>query len=168
MRPVFPISPLHGPGIRVAALVTLLLAACTTGATVVDTAAEEAAVRQRAMAWARAEASNNVDSSLSYLWDDAVMQPPGAPQIRGHEAIRGLYESVRFMSLDVVGPLEVTVGAGGDLAAVWANMTYELEIAGQDMRVSDSAKFVAVWQKRDGVWKVLENTWNSNQQPAAP
>lgn len=33
--------------------------------------------------------------------------------------------------------------------------------------VSDTAKFVAVWEKRDGVWKVLENSWSSNPPAVA-
>lgn len=144
----------------------LLPAACAQSAPPVDVAAEETIVRQRNLAWGAAEASNNVDSALSYLWEDAVMQPPNAPQVQGHAAIRELYESVRFVSLDVVEPLTVRVASSGDLAAVWANMTYELELVGPGTMVVDTAKFVAVWEKRDGVWKALENTWNSNLAPA--
>lgn len=133
-----------------------------------DLAAEEAAVRQRALAWGAAEATNDVDSALSYMWEDAVMQPPNAPQIQGHAAIRDLYESVRFVALDIVEPLTVRVASSGDLAAVWAGMTYELELLGPGIMVVDTAKFVAVWEKRDDVWKVVENTWNSSRAPGPP
>lgn len=154
------------------AVVTLALAlfpaACARNSPPVDIAAEEAIVRQRALAWGAAEATNNVDSALSYMWEDAVMQPPNSPQIQGHAAARQLYESVRFVSLNVVGPLTVRVASSGDLAAVWGDMAYELELVGPGTTVVDSAKFVAVWEKRDGVWKALENTWNSNLAPAMP
>ena len=46
------------------------------------------------------------------------MQPPNAPQIQGHAAIRALYETVTFVSLGV-GPTTVRVSASGDLAAIW-------------------------------------------------
>ena len=118
-------------------------------------------VRQRATEWAASEAANDIDRTLDYMWEDAVMQPPNAPQIQGHEAIRGLYETVTFESLDP-GPL--TVHTSGDLAVVWSpRMTYTLEMGGDT--ISDDAKFVAVWKRRDGVWKVLENTWNTNLPP---
>ncbi len=144
----------------------LVPAACAPSPPLVDIAAEEAIVRQRTLAWAAAEATNNVDSTLSYMWEDVVMQPPNVPQVQGHEAARELYESVRFVSLDIVGPLTVRVASSGDLAAVWADLTYELELVGPGRMVVDTAKFVAVWEKRDGVWKVIENTWNSNLAPA--
>lgn len=155
------LSPLLG--------LALLVAACQpTGSETdpaadagVDPAAEEEAVRQRALDWAAAEASNDIDAALSFMWEDAVMQPPNAPQVAGHEAIRGLYEAVTFQSLEA-GPL--TVRVSGDLAAVWGPLDYTLETP--DGPISDEAKFVAVWERRDGVWKVLENTWNSDL-PAA-
>ena len=82
-----------------------------------------------------------------------------------HAAIRELYAAVEFVSLEA-GPLDVRVG--GDLAAVWGPLEYTLEMAGDT--ISDTGKFVAVWERRDGVWKVLENTWNSDAPPpgAAP
>jgi ketosteroid isomerase-like protein len=86
------------------------------------------------------------------------MQPPNAPQIEGHEAIRALYESVTFESLDP-GPL--TIRVSGDLGMIWSpRMTYTLVTS--DGPFTDEAKFVAVWERRDGEWKVLENSWNSN------
>lgn len=136
------------------------LAACEPTEPVADAdpAADELTVRQLAIEWAAAEASNDIEAALDLMWADAVMQPPNAPQVQGHEAIRGLYESVTFESLDA-GPL--TVHVSGDLAVVWSpRMTYTLEAGGVTM--SDEAKFVAVWERRDGDWKVLENTWNTN------
>ncbi len=123
-----------------------------------DAAANEDTVRQLAQQWAAAESANDIDGAIALMWEDAVMQPPNAPQIQGHEAIRTLYESVTFESLDA-GPL--TVHASGDLAVVWSpEMTYTLALP--DGTFSDTAKFVAVWERRNGEWKVLENTWNTN------
>lgn len=128
-----------------------------------DTQADDTeTIRRLSTEFAAAEAANDIDATLGYMWEDAVMQPPNAAQIQGHEAIRGLYETVTFESLDT-GPL--TVHVSGDLAVVWSpRMTYTAEIGGQT--ISDEAKFVAVWERRDGAWKVLENTWNTNLAPA--
>jgi uncharacterized protein (TIGR02246 family) len=144
-------------------LALVLFAACQpTGATIdapaTDPAADAETLQQLGMEWAAAEASNDIDAALSYMWEDAVMQPPNAPQIQGHEAIRSLYEQVTFESLDP-GPL--TVRASGDLAVIWSpRMTYTLVTPHGPL--TDEAKFVAVWERRDGEWKVVENTWNSN------
>lgn len=42
-------------------------------------------------------------------------------------------------------------------------MMYTAEIGGTTIR--DEAKFVGVCERRDGVWKVLENTRNTNLPP---
>jgi ketosteroid isomerase-like protein len=152
---------LHAISLVMILAVVLLNAACSQpDSSETDTSAEET-VRQLAMDWAAAEASNDIDAALSYMWDDAVMQPPNAPQIEGHDAIRDLYETVTFYSLEV-GPL--TVKVGGDLAAVWGPLNYALDAPGGPIK--DQAKFVAIWERRGDEWKVLENSWNSNL-PAA-
>lgn len=110
--------------------------------------------------WAAAEASNNVDSALAFLWEDATMQPPNAPEIEGHVAIRAAYESVRFVSL-TVGPTKAR--ASGGLAAIWGPLTVVLQ--GPDGPITLDQKFVAVWQQREGKWKVIENSWSPNAPP---
>lgn len=148
-------------------LSALVAAGCQSERSAADSgndASVEDRVRELAVEWAAAEAANDVDRTLGLMWEDAVMQPPGSSQVQGHEEIRALYDAVTFVSLDP-GPL--TVRVGGDLAAVWSpRMTYTLE--GPDGTVSDTAKFVAVWERRDGQWKVLENSWSSNRPPAQP
>lgn len=140
----------------------LLAAACGSSPPVVDVAAEEAALKQLSRDFAAAEVTNDADAALRFMWEDAVMQPPNAPQIQGHDAIRGLYGSVTFMSLEL-GPITAVVSASGDLAALWSLMTVVLQ--GPDGPITDHGKSVTVWQRRDGVWKVLENSWSSNNAP---
>ena len=147
----------HAISLLMIPAVVLLNAACAQPDDSYTGASAEETVRQLAMDWAAAEASNDIDAALGYMWDDAVMQPPNAPQIEGHDAIRDLYETVTFISLEV-GPL--TVKASGDLAAVWGPLNYALDTPSG--RINDQAKFVAIWERRGDDWKVLENTWNSN------
>lgn len=121
-------------------------------------ASDAETIRRLATEWAAAEAANDIDRTLALMWEDAVMQPPNAPQIEGHEAIRALYESVTFESLDP-GPL--TSRVSGDLGVVWSpRMIYTLVTPGGPF--TNEAKFITVWERRDGEWKALESTWNSN------
>jgi ketosteroid isomerase-like protein len=140
----------------------VLVLACSSLPPVVDNSATESAIRQATVDWVAAEASNNVDSALSYLWEDATMQPPNAPEIQGHAAIRAAYGSVTFVSL-TVGPTKVRASA--DLAAIWGPLT--VTIQGPSGPITLDQKFVAVWQRRDGEWKVIENSWNDNAPPQA-
>lgn len=153
--------PLRPHALVAPALLVLIAAACQPQAQATDPAEDEETVRRLATEWAAAEASNDIDAAVSFMWEDAVMQPPNAPQVQGHAAIRELYGAVTFVSLDP-GPL--TAKASGELAVVWSpRMTYTLEMAGDT--ITDEAKFVAVWERRDGEWKVLENSWSSNLAP---
>jgi uncharacterized protein (TIGR02246 family) len=131
--------------------------ACPATRPAADVPREEAAIRRLTLDWVAAEASNNVDSALAFLWEDATMQPPNAPEIHGHAAIRAIYENVTFVAL-TVGATQVRVS--GDLAAIWGPLT--VVIRGPDATIELDQKFVAVWQRRDGEWKVIENSWNDN------
>lgn len=142
-------------------LVSLVLSAgCSAGPPAADNTATESTIRQLTLDWVAAEASNNVDSALGFLWGDATMQPPNAPEIQGHSAIRAAYESVTFVSL-TVGPTKVR--ASGDLAAIWGPLT--VVIQGPAGPITLDQKFVAVWQQRAGKWRVIENSWSSNAPP---
>jgi uncharacterized protein (TIGR02246 family) len=147
-------------------LVALLVlsVACQPAPPTVDQAAEEAAVLQFARDMAAAEASNDIDRVMSYWADDAVMQPPHAPEVRGAEAIRALYETVTFNSLDMH---ELTAKVSGDLAVVWGTFSIDFVIDGAG-RLIDENKFVMVFERRDGAWTTIENTWNSSLPPMTP
>ena len=110
--------------------------------------------------WVAAEASNDHDAAMALLWEDATMYPPNALPIQGHDGIKQLYESIVFSSLELVGPLSITVS--GDVAASWSLMNYSFSLVGVEGAFDDEAKFVAVWERRNGEWKVIANAWSSN------
>ncbi len=147
------------------AALLVLATACQPALPAVDQAAEEAAVLQWAHEFAVTEASNDDDAVMQLWWDDGVMQPPGGPTVVGAEAIRALYGTVVFESLEVG---ELSVKVSGDLAAFWGSMTFAIAVEGVEGLISDQAKFVMVLERRDGVWKAIENTWNSSLPPMAP
>jgi ketosteroid isomerase-like protein len=127
-----------------------------------DRSSLEATIRQLTIDWADAEASNDTEKAMGFLWEDATMQPPNAAEIRGHAAIRAAYQGVTFVSVKP-GPTEVHVSA--DLAAIWGPLT--VVIKGLAGPVTLNQKFIAVWQRRDGKWKVIENSWSDNAPPKA-
>ena len=143
-------------------VLSALAGACLPSRSGADIAVADSVIRQRTLDWVAAEASNNADSALSFLWEDATMQPPNAPEIQGHAAILAGYQSVKFISLDL-GPTNVR--ASGDLAAIWGPLT--VVIQGPAGPITLNHKFVAGGQQRDGKWKVIENRWSDNAPPRA-
>lgn len=68
-----------------------VLARCTTDR--VDSNAEGQKLMQISREWSKAAATGNVDTTLSYWADDAVVMSPGQPPIKGTNAIRKMLES---------------------------------------------------------------------------
>lgn len=147
----------------------LLLVACQPRTPVVDLAAEEQAVKRASLEFSRAERSGRPDSSLAFMWEDAVMQPPGHVQIQGHDAIRAFHApSTLGTPPEGTAPsrpvFPVHVSASGDLAVEWGPSTITVK-KGDGPPTTIRFKFVTVWERRGGVWKVRLNTWNADPAP---
>jgi uncharacterized protein (TIGR02246 family) len=118
--------------------------------------AEARRLRERSAAVVAAEARKNIDSVLTYYAADAVIQPPGAPAAKGHDAIRQLYadfyRAVPFTSFTAsITTLEV--GAGGDLAYETGVNRFGFDSAGRS--TEDIGKYLTVWRKLDGEWRIV-------------
>jgi ketosteroid isomerase-like protein len=142
--------------------IAVLLALVSLGANqaVAQEASDSETVEALNWQWVAAEASNDHATSMSFLWEDAIMYPPNSAPILGHEGIRQLYESIVFSSLEIAGPISISIS--GDVAASWAMMEYSFSPVGSDIVVTDEGKFIAVWERRNGEWRVMANAWNSN------
>ncbi len=152
-----------------AAAGVLVLAACTPGAQgpKADPAAEEAAVRAVNAAWYKAYSAGDAAGVAANYAADAVLSPPGVPAVRGGEAIRAYFTqdvaSFQTSGLTYASDPATEVGVSGDLA--WENGTYT--VTAPDGTVVDAGKFSSVLARRDGAWKLIRDTWNSDSTPVA-
>ncbi len=150
-----------------AAAGVLVLAACAPGAQgpKADPAAEAAAVRAVNAAWFKASSTGDAAGVAANYADDAVLSPPGVPAARGIEAIRAYFTedvaSFQGSGLAYSSDPATEVGVSGDLA--WENGTYK--ITAPDGTVVDVGKFSSVLARRDGSWKIIRDTWNSDSAP---
>ncbi len=150
-------------------LATLLVLVISGCAPQVDTAAEQAAIRDLTdVQWLNAEQAKDVDTVLSFFADDASSFPPNASIVTGKEAIRARlseeYSGPRFaISWQTT---KVEVSRSGDLA--YSHGTYEVTVNDPEGNpVTDKGKWVTVWEKQpDATWKVVADIWNSDG-PAA-
>lgn len=147
----------------------LVLTACQPRAPLVDLAAEEQAIKRASLAFSSAERSGRPDSALAFIWEDAVLQPPGQAQIQGHDAIRAFFAPTTLQTppADSAPPrpdFPVHVSAGGDLAVEWGPSTIMVKAADGPATIV-RFKFVTVWERRGGVWKVRLNSWNADPSP---
>ena len=161
----FPVTRSGGLGFMV------LLAACGTRGPIVDLTAEEQAIKQASIEFSDAETSGKADSALAFIWDNAVLQPPDGPQVDGREAIRAFYAPVKLSPppADSTPPRSartIQISSSGDLATEWGPGAIVVTLPNGPLLVR--FKFLIVWERRGGVWKVRFNSWSSTAPRASP
>lgn len=146
-----------------AAAAILVLTACQPAG---PGAKELDAIKAVNGAWADHLNAGDADALTQLYWDDAVLMPPGAPSAKGSEAIRasvareieGMKASDLTMNIQH-GPISVT----GTLA--WQDGTFNVTDASG--ATVDAGKYLSMLEKRDGTWRLLRDTWNSDGAPPA-
>jgi ketosteroid isomerase-like protein len=138
---------------------TASVAACST-AQADSTAGAAAAIRQEETSWLKAIGAGQIDATVSYYGDGAVLLAPNAPIARTKEQIRQTWMQV-FASVPPGATFsgdttKVEVARSGDLA--YSTGTYAFANP-----AIDRGKFVDVWKKQaDGSRKAVIDTFNSD------
>jgi ketosteroid isomerase-like protein len=148
--------------------IALLSIAFVVTATAADTKIEQA-LRDLDAQWSAVAAAKDVDKTVSFYSDDAVVMPPNAPADTTKEAIRKDWQDLLGSSGLTISwkTTKVEVAKSGDLACL--SGTYEVTMNDPSGKaVNDHGKYVEVWEKQaDGKWKCGTDIWNSDL-PAAP
>lgn len=147
-----------------ALVLTVVAAGCASSANPVNVEDEAATLMRLSREWSQVAGSGDLERTLSYWADDAVMMAPGQAPIRGKVAIRTFVES----SASIPGfsvqwePLEAHVSASGDMAYLIERNQFSFRDASGSL-VTESNKVVTVWRKqRDGTWKNVIDMWNAD------
>ena len=145
------------------ALAALSLSACGSGGVGVDVEAEKRSLMETSREWSQVAQSRDVERTLAYWADDAVILSPGEPERRGKAAIRAYLQD----SLEVPGfrvswePIEATVAASGDLGFLIERTQVTVTgPAGQP--VTQQFRALTVWRKNaDGDWRNIVDISNA-------
>ena len=134
----------------------------------VDSAAETSAIQEINKAWGANYNAGDADGIANLYAEDAVVMPPGATALNGRDAIR------EFIANDIAATKAAgltmniaeagSVGFSGDIA--YQNGTFTVTDASG--ATIDAGKYLSVFQKKDGEWHLIRDTWNSDNPPAAP
>ena len=129
----------------------------------------EQALRDLDAQWSAAAAAKDLDKTVSYYSEDAIVMPPNVPRATTKEAIRSAWKEVLTSPGAAISwkATKVEVAKSGDLACV--SGTYEettTDASGKP--VKDRGKYVEVWEKQaDGKWKCGADAWNSDLPASA-
>jgi len=120
--------------------------------------------------WSAAAGAKDVDKTVSYYSEDAVVMPPNAPSATTKEAIRSAWKEMLTSPGAAISwkTTKVEVAKSGDLAYV--SGTYEETMTDASGKpVKDHGKYVEIFKKQaDGTWKVVADIWNSDLPAPAP
>jgi ketosteroid isomerase-like protein len=127
----------------------------------------EKAVRDADAEWSKVAAAKDLDKTVAFYADDAVIFPPNQPAVTNKDGIRNLWKRFLDSFTDISWKTtRVEVAKSGDMAILTG--TYEMTMTDGS---KDNGKYCEVWQnKADGKWKVGIDMFSSDlpAQPVSP
>ena len=130
----------------------------------------EKALRDLDAQWSKDAGAKDVDKTVSYYAESAIVMPPNAPAATTKEAIRSAWKEMLTSPGAAISwkATKVEVAKAGDLAYV--SGTYEETMTDASGKpVKDRGKYVEIFKKQaDGTWKVVADIWNSDLPASAP
>jgi ketosteroid isomerase-like protein len=120
--------------------------------------------------WSKAAAAKDIEQTIAYYSDDAIVLPPNAASAITKEAIRNVWKDLLASPGLVITwhPNKVKLGRSGDMA--WVSGTYELTMKDANgAPISDRGKYLEIWEKQTaGKWKCGADIWNSDLAASSP
>jgi uncharacterized protein (TIGR02246 family) len=130
----------------------------------------ERALRDLDAQWSKAAAAKDLERTIAYYSDDAIVLPPNAASAATKEAIRNVWKDLLATpGLAITWqPTRVQLAESGEMA--WVTGTYELAMNGPSGKpINDRGKYIEVWEKQaDGNWKCRADMWNSDLPVSEP
>jgi len=121
------------------------------------------AVRAASASWLAAVDTRDAERIARFYAEDGVFLVPNAPAARGRVQITAVWSqllSAPNVSLTWV-PMTVDVAVSADFASEIG--TYQLSFESAGERVEDDGKYVVVWRREAGDWKVAADIFNSSR-----
>jgi len=136
---------------------------CNFPPTVSGSGADEKAVRDADEAWSKAALAKDLEKTVSYYADDAIVLPPNEAAINTKDGIRNLWKGFLDSLVSISwNTTRVEAAKSGDMAV--STGTYELNMKDG---TKDHGKYCEVWEKKGGTWRVATDMFSSDL-PCAP
>ena len=132
-------------------------------------AADDAArIRAGTESWAKSFNAGNASAVVAIYADDAVLMPPGAPPARGttaiKEAVTKEIAGAKKGGVTFVLGTNDEVNVAGDMA--WHSGAYF--VMDKANKPVETGKYLEVWERKNGKWRIVRDIWNANGAEAAP
>ena len=146
----------------------LSLAGCTRTAPDSREAGEKT-LRELDAQWSKIAGAKDLDATVAFYTDDAVVMPGDAPVAKTRQTIRDAWAPMLAPNASVSWQVnQAEVARSGDVG--YARGVYQLvmkDAAGK--ATTELGKFLEVWKKQaDGKWKCAVDSFSADAPPAAP
>ena len=127
----------------------------------IDSASQDesvkAHIRKEASNWGDEVRRGDSTAMAAHYAADAIIMPANSEPVKGSDILNFWGGVVRMGVKDL--KLNISdISGDGDVYAE----TGTLELFGADNKVLDKGKYVVVWKKENGNWKMYRDIWNSN------
>ncbi len=132
-------------------------------------AADEQALRDADAEWSKSAGAKDLDKTVSFYSDDAIVMPPNDSAATTKEAVRKIWQDLLASPGLAISwkATRVEVAKSGDIGFV--SGTYEVTMNDPSGKpVNDHGKYCEVWEKKGGTWKCGTDIWNSDLPASTP
>lgn len=119
------------------------------------------AIQAANRSWEAAAARGDGAAVAALYTADAQLLPPGGDVVSGTAAIAAFWQAVFDSGVKGVSLVDVEVEGHGDTA----HEVGALELRDADAKVLDRGKYIVLWKKQGGAWKLHRDIWNSSVAP---
>jgi len=109
---------------------------------------------------------NDLEGMLSYYGDNFISMPSYQPMLRSLDAMRESHKQQHEMGMNITA-FELTatdVIVEGNIAVEIG--TYSISMDMPEMgAINDHGKYMNVWEKQGGDWKIRADMWNTDMNP---
>ena len=131
----------------------------STGLAADNKSADEQAVRAADAEWSKVAGAKDLNKTVSYYADDAVVLPPNQSMVTSKDGIRNLWKGFLDSLTDISWETtRVKTSNSGDMGYLIG--TYSMTMKDG---TKDTGKYCEVWKKQaDGKWKVVADMFSSD------
>ena len=129
-----------------------------------DRHAAEAELRALDEQWSATAGRNDLDGTVAFYADNAVLLPPNAPIATDKKSIRESWAGLLGPHTSVSWKWsKVEVAQSGELGYIYGSYKVAVGVSSDGSPVNDTGKFLEVWKRQpNGRWKCIVDTYNSD------
>ena len=137
------------------------LVSCTTAPPPDTTAEDSQAVRAASKQWVDAFNRGDAAAVAALYTEEAKRLPPNSPMIVGRENIQAFIQAANDAGAGDLQATIIELHVNGDMAYEVGKYTLTIQPEEGDA-ISDNGKYVEIWTRVNGSWKMDVDIWNSS------